>query len=99
MPRASSHRLPSHLVRLFHEHEHVAICHDAATGLRAIVAVLDTTLGPGLGGIRMWSYERDEEELTDVLRLYEGMTYNNALAGLDLCGGDKELFGDPRCTT
>jgi leucine dehydrogenase len=83
-------------VRLFHEHEHVAICHDAATGLRAIIAVHDTTLGPGLGGIRMWRYERDEDALTDVLRLSEGMTYKNALAGLDLGGGKTVLVGDPR---
>ena len=88
--------IASALVRLFNEHEHVAICHDAGSGLRAIIAVHDTTLGPGLGGIRMWSYASDEAALTDVLRLSEGMTYKNALAGLDLGGGKTVVLGDPR---
>jgi leucine dehydrogenase len=83
-------------VRLFTGHEHVAICNDAESGLRAIIAVHDTTLGPGLGGIRMWRYPSDEAALTDVLRLAEGMTYKNALAGLDLGGGKTVVLGDPR---
>jgi len=83
-------------VRLFHEHEQVTICHDEASGLRAIIAVHDTTLGPGLGGIRMWSYPSDEAALNDVLRLSEGMTYKNSLAGLDLGGGKTVVVGDPR---
>ena len=61
-----------------------------------IIAVHDTTLGPGLGGIRMWTYPSDEAALTDVLRLSEGMTYKNALAGLDLGGGKTVVMGDPR---
>ncbi len=81
---------------LFDEHEQVVICHEPAVGLRAIIAIHDTTLGPALGGIRMWRYERDEEALTDVLRLSRGMTYKNALAGLNLGGGKTVVLGDPR---
>jgi leucine dehydrogenase len=81
---------------LFHEHEQVAICHDRDSGLRAIIAVHDTTLGPGLGGIRMWTYPSDGAALTDVLRLSEGMTYKNSLAGLPLGGGKTVVVGDPR---
>jgi len=83
-------------VRLFADHEQVLVCQDREAGLRAIVAVHDTTLGPGLGGIRMWTYPSDEAALTDVLRLSEGMTYKNSLAGLDLGGGKTVVVGDPR---
>jgi leucine dehydrogenase len=83
-------------VRLFGEHEQIVVCTDRDSGLRAIIAVHDTTLGPGLGGIRMWTYASDEAALTDVLRLSEGMTYKNALAGLDLGGGKTVVVGDPR---
>jgi len=83
-------------VRLFHEHEQVAICHDRDSGLRAIIAVHDTTLGPGLGGIRMWTYPSDDAAMLDVLRLSEGMTYKNSLAGLPLGGGKTVVVGDPR---
>jgi leucine dehydrogenase len=81
---------------LFHEHEQVAICHDRDSGLRAIIAVHDTTLGPGLGGIRMWTYPSDDAAMLDVLRLSEGMTYKNSLAGLPLGGGKTVVVGDPR---
>jgi leucine dehydrogenase len=83
-------------VRLFSEHEQVVICHEPDAGLRAIIALHDTTLGPGLGGIRMWTYESDEAALVDVLRLSRGMTYKNAAAGLPLGGGKTVLIGDPR---
>jgi len=83
-------------VRLFADHEQIVVCQDRASGLRAIIAVHDTTLGPGLGGIRMWTYQSDEAALTDVLRLPEGMTYKNALAGLDLGGGKTVVLGNPR---
>jgi len=83
-------------VRLFADHEQIVVCQDRASGLRAIIAVHDTTLGPGLGGIRMWTYQSDEAALTDVLRLSEGMTYKNALAGLDLGGGKTVVLGNPR---
>jgi leucine dehydrogenase len=83
-------------VQLFQEHEQVVVCHEPEAGLRAIIAVHDTTLGPSLGGIRMWRYDSDQAALTDVLRLSRGMTYKNAAAGLDLGGGKTVVIGDPR---
>ena len=77
-------------------HEQVVYCHNRETGLRAIVAIHDTTLGPSLGGLRMWPYADEAEALTDVLRLSRGMTYKNALAGLHLGGGKAVIIGDPR---
>ena len=83
-------------MQLFGEHEQVMICHDPAAGLRAIIAVHNTVLGPGLGGIRMWPFASDEQALTDVLRLSRGMTYKNSLAGLPLGGGKTVVLGDSR---
>lgn len=80
----------------FDGHEQVAFHHDAATGLRAIIAVHNTRLGCGLGGCRMWPYATDDEALTDVLRLSRGMTYKAALAGLPQGGGKSVILGDPR---
>ena len=74
----------------------MVVCHEPEVGLRAIIALHDTTLGPGLGGIRMWRYDSDDAALTDVLRLSRGMTYKNAAAGLDLGGGKTVVLGDPR---
>jgi leucine dehydrogenase len=68
-------------------HEQVVICHEPESGLRAIIAIHDTTLGPALGGIRQWPYRSDGEALWDVLRLARGMTYKAAVAGLDQGGG------------
>ncbi len=68
----------------FDEHEQVVFCQDKESGLRAIVAVHNTNLGPAVGGCRMWNYESDDEALNDVLRLSRGMTYKNALAGLEM---------------
>ncbi|MFN3874746.1 MAG: Glu/Leu/Phe/Val dehydrogenase dimerization domain-containing protein [Flavobacteriales bacterium] len=79
-----------------HDHEEVLFCHDRATGLRAIIAVHDTTLGPALGGTRMWPYASEHEAFSDVLRLSRGMTYKSALAGLDLGGGKAVIIGDAR---
>lgn len=79
-----------------HDHEEVLFCYDRATGLRAIIAVHDTTLGPALGGTRMWAYTNESEALNDVLRLSRGMTYKSALAGLDLGGGKAVIIGDSR---
>lgn len=73
-------------------HEQVLFCQDARSGFRAILAVHDTTLGPALGGCRMWNYASEEEALTDVLRLSQGMTYKAALAGLDLGGGKSVIL-------
>ncbi len=75
--------------------ELVAYGHDAATGLRTIVAVHSTVLGPGLGGTRFWPYEDEQAALVDVCRLARGMTYKHAAAGLDQGGGKAVILGDP----
>ncbi len=75
-------------------HEQVVFCHDKATGYRGIIAIHDTTLGPALGGCRFWNYATDEEAVTDALRLSRGMTYKNAVAGLNLGGGKSVIIGD-----
>lgn len=79
----------------FDDHEHVAFGFDADSGLQAIVAVHNTRLGPGLGGLRMQPYPSSREALTDVLRLSRGMTYKNAMAGLPHGGGKAVVIGDP----
>lgn len=71
----------------FDHHEQVQFCHDKATGLKAIIAVHNTRLGPALGGCRMWPYADEQQALNDVLRLSRGMTYKSALARLPLGGG------------
>jgi leucine dehydrogenase len=78
-----------------HDHEQVVFCSDKHAGLRALIAVHNTNLGPALGGTRMWTYGTDEEALTDVLRLSRGMTYKAAAAGLNLGGGKAVIIGDP----
>lgn len=78
------------------EHEEVVVCYNKNTGLKAFIAVHDTTLGPALGGTRMWSYSSDEDALVDVLRLSKGMTYKAAVAGLNLGGGKAVIIGDPK---
>jgi leucine dehydrogenase len=80
----------------FHNHEQVVFAHDADAGLRAIIAIHDTTLGPALGGCRIWPYESDAAALTDVLRLSRGMTYKAAVAGVPLGGGKGVVIADPR---
>lgn len=77
-------------------HEQVVFCEDKRAGLRAIIAIHDTTLGPALGGLRMWPYKSEAEALRDVLRLSRGMTYKAAAAGLNLGGGKAVIIGDPR---
>ena len=76
-------------------HEQVAFCHDKATGLRAIIGIYSSALGPALGGTRFYPYESEEAALQDVLRLSRGMAYKNALCGLDLGGGKAVIIGDP----
>lgn len=76
-------------------HEQVVFCHDQASGLRAIVAIYSTALGPALGGTRFYPYASEEDALADVLNLAKGMAYKNALAGLDLGGGKAVIWGDP----
>ena len=76
------------------EHEQILFCNDNATGLKAIIAVHNTVLGPALGGTRMWMYKNEMEALTDVLRLSRGMTYKNSISGLNLGGGKAVIIGD-----
>src|SRR4051812_36156376 len=78
------------------DHEQVVWCRHRPSGLRAVVAVHSTALGPALGGVRFKPYATEAEALRDVLRLSHGMTYKNAAAGLDLGGGKAVIIGDPR---
>jgi len=78
-----------------YRYEQLVFCHDKATGLRAIIAIHDTTLGPALGGCRMYPYPSEDEAVVDVLRLARGMTYKAAASGLDLGGGKSVIIGDP----
>ena len=77
------------------EHEQVAFCHDPASGLKAIIAIHSTALGPALGGTRFHPYPTTADAVADVLNLSRGMTYKAALAGLDLGGGKAVIIGDP----
>jgi leucine dehydrogenase len=81
----------------FDEHEQVCFASDRRSGLRAIIAVHDSTLGPAVGGCRMYPYDDDACALEDVLRLSRGMTYKSALAGLPFGGGKSVIIGDPAC--
>jgi len=81
--------------RIGDEYEQLSWCNDPATGLRAIIAIHSTALGPALGGTRYFPYDSEEDALEDVLRLARGMTYKSALAGLDLGGGKAVIIGDP----
>ncbi len=78
------------------DHEQVVICRDEGSGLQAIIAIHDTTLGPALGGCRMWNFGSFDEALDDALRLSRGMTYKAAVAGLDLGGGKSVIIGDAK---
>lgn len=78
-----------------HDFEQLVFCQDRSTGLKAIIGIHDTTLGPALGGTRIWDYESEEDAIIDVLRLSIGMTYKNAAAGLNLGGGKAVIIGDP----
>lgn len=78
------------------DHEQVVFCSDKASGLKAIIGIHNTTLGPALGGTRMWTYSSDHLALNDVLRLSRGMTYKAAVSGLNLGGGKAVIIGDPR---
>lgn len=79
-----------------HDYEQLVYCNDGETGLRAIIAIHDTTLGSALGGVRMWPFASEEEALEDVLRLARGMTYKASISGVDLGGGKSVILGDPR---
>jgi leucine dehydrogenase len=84
------------LIEKHGEHEQVVFCHDKDCGLKAIIAIHNTTLGPALGGTRMWPYKSEEDALVDVLRLSKGMTYKASAAGLNLGGGKAVIIGDPK---
>jgi valine dehydrogenase (NAD+) len=76
-------------------HEQVVLCHDRDSGLKAVIAIHSTALGPALGGTRFHPYASEEEAVQDALNLARGMSYKNALAGLDLGGGKAVIIGDP----
>jgi leucine dehydrogenase len=76
-------------------HEQLVYCYDQPTGLKAIIGIHNTTLGPALGGTRMWHYEREEDAMVDVLRLSRGMTFKAAISGLNLGGGKAVIIGKP----
>src|SRR5205823_6964459 len=82
-----------------HEHEQVSAYYDPSTGYRGIIAIHSTVLGPALGGTRFWSYASDDEAIVDALRLARGMTYKNAVAGLNLGGGKSVIIGDNKTTS
>ncbi len=77
-------------------YEQLVFAYDRPSGLKAVIAIHDTTLGPALGGCRMWNYASEEEAVTDALRLARGMTYKAAAAGLNLGGGKAVIIGDPK---
>jgi len=79
-----------------YDYEQLIFCQDKSSGLKAIIAIHDTTLGPALGGTRIYDYKTDEEAIIDALRLARGMTYKNAAAGLELGGGKAVIIGDPK---
>ena len=74
----------------------VVLCNDTDTGLRAVIAIHSTALGPAAGGLRMWTYTSEEEAIMDALRLGRGMTYKYAAAGVNLGGGKAVIIGDPK---
>ncbi len=78
------------------DHEEVVVCHDKASGLKCIIAIHSTQLGPALGGCRMWNYESVDQALEDALRLSRGMTYKAAVSGLNLGGGKAVIIANPK---
>src|SRR5579859_4820476 len=78
------------------EHEQVMFFYDKDTGLKGIIAVHNTVLGPSLGGCRIWNYENESEALWDVLRLSRGMTFKAAISGINLGGGKAVIIGSPK---
>ncbi|OAB75703.1 Glu/Leu/Phe/Val family dehydrogenase [Cochleicola gelatinilyticus] len=80
----------------FDNHEQIVFCNDKDTGLKAIIGIHNTVLGPALGGTRMWNYKSEWEALNDVLRLSRGMTFKSAITGLNLGGGKAVIIGDAK---
>lgn len=79
-----------------YDYEQLIFCHDKKSGLKAIIGIHDTTMGPALGGTRIWDYQSEDDAIMDVLRLSKGMTYKNAAAGLNFGGGKTVIMGDPK---
>jgi leucine dehydrogenase len=79
-------------------HEQLVLCQDSACGYRGIIAIHSTVLGPALGGTRFWNYASDDEAIVDALRLARGMTYKNAVAGLNLGGGMSVIICNKKTT-
>ncbi len=79
-----------------YDYENLVLCQDRTVGLRAVIAIHDTTLGPATGGTRMWTYDSETDAIEDALRLARGMTYKYAAAGVNLGGGKCVIIGDPR---
>jgi leucine dehydrogenase len=79
-----------------YDYENVFLCQDKTVGLRAVIVIHDTTLGPATGGCRMWTYDSDWDAIEDALRLARGMTYKYAAAGVNLGGGKTVVIGDPK---
>ncbi len=92
--RSSKNPIISEMSRM--GHEQVVFCQDQLTGLNAIIAIHSTTLGPALGGTRMWNYSNELEALNDVLRLSRGMTFKASISGLELGGGKAVIIGDAK---
>src|SRR4249919_445613 len=80
----------------FNEFEQVVYCNDPSVGLKAIISLHTTVLGPATGGCRMWNYANESEALLDVLRLSRGMTYKASISGLDWGGGKAVILGDAK---
>lgn len=78
-----------------YDYEQLIFMNDKETGLKAITCIHDTTLGPGLGGTRYWTYEKEEEAILDAMRLAKGMTYKNAASGLPIGGAKTVILKDP----
>ncbi|ACV26552.1 Glu/Leu/Phe/Val family dehydrogenase [Kangiella koreensis] len=83
-------------LRAYDDHEQIVFCRDVDSGLKAIICVHNTNLGPAVGGCRMWDYNSDEGALIDALRLSRGMTYKNAMAGLKMGGGKSVIIGNSK---
>src|SRR5918996_4110057 len=79
-----------------HGFKKLKLCNDNASGLRAVIAIHSTALGPAVGGLRMWTYPDEQDAIMDALRLARGMTYKYAAAGADLGGGKAVIIGDPK---
>jgi leucine dehydrogenase len=79
-----------------HKFKKVVMCNDTDSGLRAVIAIHSTALGPATGGLRMWTYANEQDAIFDAMRLARGMTYKYAAAGVDLGGGKAVIIGDPK---